>query len=158
MAVSKTNLLILPQGRKGLRLQEMIQEVDSTYVVPLIWLITKRLQGSLLLDATLNLFDVEGVQIVGIASPRRLKPLSFYLPLVALGWITLSTPMIVRLCLSNSLALSLNEARACACDALDNSQFDSENAAKLRQRILRAKSIGSMARAVSEAIESQIHC
>ncbi|WP_315783911.1 MULTISPECIES: hypothetical protein [unclassified Bradyrhizobium] len=112
----------------------------------------RRLRGARLLSSSLELSEIEEVVPVGFAGPRTLgAPIFSYVLLLVLGWLTLSIPLVVQLQLSNSRVLTLEEAKALVIKLIKESSMDQEDAARLEERVRKAKSVHSMAQAVAEA-------
>jgi hypothetical protein len=131
----------------------MIEVEEGAFVIPLHWFLSGKLKESQIFD-DLVLWDVEGISIVGIASPRVLGAPTFsYLLLLLVGWLTLSTPLLVRLELSHPRAKSLQEVKEFVDQILSRSKLESGLLARLRRQIRHAKSVANMADAVAQARE-----
>jgi hypothetical protein len=71
--------------------------------------------------------------------------------LLLLGWLTLSTPLLIRLKLSEQRTLSLDEAKEFVDQFVRDEQMEPGIMTRVRQRIRRAKSVADIADAVAEA-------
>jgi hypothetical protein len=150
----RSALLILGKALRGSRLKPFSEVRSGQYLIPLGWLLTRRLRGAQLLSPSLELSQVESVVPVGIPGPSTLgAPVFTYVLLLALGWLTLSTPLLVRLRLANSQAVTLEEAKALVVQLIKESSMDQDDAVRLEQRVRRARSVPHMAQALDDACE-----
>jgi hypothetical protein len=145
-------LLVLREGSTKQRLSSASPVEPDIFIFPLSWYLLKRLQNSELLDANLVLWRVDGQAIVGLAGPGALgAPLFAYVLLILTGWLTLSTPLKVRLKLLNPKTLSLEQAKNYIAEIVRQSESDRDIADSLLQRIERARSFAGIIRAVDDA-------
>ncbi|CCE08441.1 hypothetical protein BRAS3843_2730052 [Bradyrhizobium sp. STM 3843] len=115
----------------------------------------RRLRGARLLHPSLELSEIEGIELVGIAGPRTLGASIFsYVLLLVLGWLTLSMPLLVRLRLSNSRTLTLDEAKTLVIQMInESSSMDQEDAGRLEQQVCKARSVHRIALLLDRAHE-----
>lgn len=154
MAASETSLLIIERPRWRLRIEPFDEIAPGEFEAPLQWVVFKRFRNAELLDASFRLSKVQGVEIRGIAGPGAWGGLDFsYLLILLFGWITLATPLIVRVRLSDTKLLDLDEARTYVNSIVDESGLFPDQIAELSQRIKRSKTVAAMARAIDRARE-----
>lgn len=153
MAVNSSVLLVLRKSVRTGRLTRMVEVEPGKFVLPLRWL--RRPLGGQLLDASLTLSCIDGVRLAGVPSHRTLgAPVFSYALLLSLGWLTLSTPILVRFNLSKPRALSLNEAKEFVDQIVaQDARLEGGQAVRLRQQILLADSVADMARAIAQVCD-----
>ncbi|MGJ4973126.1 hypothetical protein ACQR1N_32170 [Bradyrhizobium sp. HKCCYLRH1073] len=129
-------LVILQEGRRGQRLERIVETRPGQCVISLGELVVRRLRGARLLSPSLELSEIEEVVPIGIAGPRTLGArMCSYILLLVLGWLTLSIPFVVRLQLSKSRFLTLEEAEALVIKLIRESSMDQEHAARMEERV-----------------------
>jgi hypothetical protein len=132
VGANESALLILEEALRGSRLKPFSEIRSGQYLISLGWLLTRRLRGARLLSPSLELSQIEEVVPVGVPGPSTLgAPVFSYVLLLVLGWLTLSTPLLVRLRLSNARVLTLDEAKVLVIQVIKESSMDREDAARL---------------------------
>jgi hypothetical protein len=145
-------LLVLRARGSTMQLIRMIEVAPGEFVLPLQWLMTSRIHGAQMLDAALTLSSIDGITVKGVPSRQTLRaPALSYAVLLSLGWLTLSTPLLVRFNVSNRRTLSLNEAKGLVDQVIRESERDDRQKTLLRQQVESARSVADMARAIAQA-------
>ncbi|MHA6881782.1 hypothetical protein [Ralstonia pseudosolanacearum] len=150
MAAANSAILVCIDSAQRTQVLRAIEVKPATFVFPLQWLTLRKLQRAQLLDTSLCLSKVEATKVVGIPSPRDLyAPFFAYVLLIAIGWITLSTPLLIRFSLSETRKLSLDEAKDYLDAMLRQSSMDPQQSAYAAKRIRRAGSVQEIASVIA---------
>lgn len=154
MAANKSALLILQRPRGRLRIEPLGKVIDGIFDVPLSWQLFGRFRGAQLLDSSFRLWDVKGASVVGLAGPKVIGvSLAEYLWWMLVTIPFLQMPTLLRFSLADPRQLSLVEARTYIGDVVSKSKLFPDVKTQLSRRILGAKSVTAMARAIDDARE-----
>jgi hypothetical protein len=153
VGANESALLILEEALRGSRLKPFSEIRSGQYLISLGWLLTRRLRGARLLSPSLELSKIEEVVPQGPGPSTLGAPIFSYVLLLVLGWLTLSTPLLVRLRLSKARVLTLDEAKALVIQVVKESSMDRKDAARLEQQVRKAGSARLMAQALDHARE-----
>lgn len=151
MAVGESVMLLLSASQQRQRLIRLIEVQADAFVLPIRWVLANKLNDAQMLDQDLNLSTVAKVSIVGIPGPRALgAPLFTYVLLLFLGWLTLSTPVLVRLRISGRTTKSLTEAKELVDQVVTQSELNPERRARLRKKMRQCQSLAELTDVVAQ--------
>jgi hypothetical protein len=154
--VPANNVALLILNKEGaVRSMVRFVEVDGgKYLLPLGWLLSGKLSGARLLDHKLAMSNIDGVSVKGIPGPRTLgAPIFAYALLLFFGWLSLSTPLLVRLRLTYIQSATIKDARQMVEEILSRSISDSTHLNNIRNKVRNARSIAELAGIVAKVRE-----